>query len=67
MKILNQIKITAGRRHAWYETDLGLPIRKPLGVIKRAPTIDSVPLPQQVEAAKPWRKRLLDWLRNLFI
>lgn len=31
MEILKLKKITPGKRHAWYETDLGFDIRKPLG------------------------------------
>lgn len=62
MKILSQVKITAGRAHAWYETDLGFPIRKPLGAVKRAPIIDYVPL----RPSKPWWKRLWEWIKRLW-
>jgi hypothetical protein len=32
--IYRLVKVTAGGRHGWYETNLGYNIRKPLGTIK---------------------------------
>lgn len=31
MKIINQISVTPGKLHAWYLTDLGISLRKPIG------------------------------------
>jgi hypothetical protein len=28
------LKLCPGRRHAWYETDLGYPVRKELGKVR---------------------------------
>lgn len=42
MRITKFVRITAGKRHAWYETSLGFNIRKPLGVVKAIlPEIDN--------------------------
>ncbi len=67
MKIGKLMKITSGKNHAWYETDLGYQIRKPLGVIRRPfAEIERIPLPQEIEAAKPWWRRIIEFFRGLW-
>ncbi len=43
MRILNRIKVCSKvGMHAWYDTDLGFAIRKPIGSVR--PTSDDMPL-----------------------
>ena len=78
MKILSKIKVCSGvGRHAWYETNLDFPVRKPI-ISSIKPTPDSAPLYSGI-AYQPsiihlggyiwgfrslfkWLNRFLDWL-----
>ena len=70
MKILNRIKICSRvGMHAWYDTDLGFAIRKPIGSIERPRNeIEYIPLLQlEIDAwgfKTPfrWLNRFLNWL-----
>ena len=55
------IKITVGKRHAWYETNLGFNIRKPLGFIKRSSNLSST-----LEIQETWLQKLFNWIKELF-
>jgi len=69
------IRITPGGRHAWYETNLGYPIRKELGGIKKSfddfkfgkysvPSVDVYKiLPEKKSCV--W-KRFKKWVKELF-
>ena len=64
MRILSQIKLcSAVGRHAWYETDLGFRVRKPVGFkndyrFNHKALVKSESLPKKVS----WLCRLFDWL-----
>ncbi len=63
MKIYNLIKITAGGHHAWYDSDLGFPIRKPF--IREV--LESEP--EQILQPKiyiPWWRRLWNFIKSIF-
>jgi len=69
------IKVTPGGHHAWYETNLGYPIRKELGGIKKSfndfkfgeyslPSVDVNALTSE-KKSYIW-KRFKKWVKELF-
>lgn len=68
MNILSLKRKTPGGYHAWYETDLGFDVRKPIGdyigqVKSFGKEIDSFFTPRiRMEKKRGWFRRLIDWL-----
>jgi len=69
MKILNQIKICSNvGMHAWYETDLGFAIRKPIGKVERPKDVEikSILVLPQVRIRLSFWRRLINFIKSLW-
>ena len=72
MKLIALNRICPGKRHAWYKTDLGFDVRKPIGQkigfnfnprnVAPASDMDSYNVPKN----KGWFRRLIDWIYGYF-
>lgn len=70
MKILAVDKICPGKRHAWYETDLGFLVRKPVSTpIHKFPSfhMPDIKIPNEKIEKIGWWKSFVNWLKNLWI
>lgn len=65
MKIFNRIRICSKvGMHAWYDTDLGFAIRKPIGSVERPRNeIDRILLPQEIEMYRPWWQKAWNFIK----
>lgn len=73
MRIISLKKICPGRRHAWYETDLGFDVRKPIGQkLNFLSDIFKVNTPFELKEVKvniekkSWFRRLIEWIKCKF-
>lgn len=58
MKITGIIKYTAGQMHAWYQTDQGFAIRKPIGdYIGRSRGF-------RTHSYQAWWERVINWVKR---
>lgn len=74
MRIISLGRICSGKRHAWYETNMGFKIRKPIGdyinnisyrfEFPKIKEENGKELP--IVKNKGWFKRLIDWIRLFF-
>jgi len=58
----NFIKITAGKRHAWYDTGLGFKVRKPLGF----KPISDIKIKNKNYVVDSWLNRLVKFIKRIF-
>lgn len=67
MKIFNRIRICSKvGMHAWYDTDLGFAIRKPIGSVERPRNeIDRILLPQEIEMYRPWWQKFWNFIKRI--
>ena len=66
MRIFSENYIICSRvgRHAWYETDLGFRVRKPIGFVQPS-LLSSFFAPTKMIKKSLW-KRFVDYIKNLF-
>jgi hypothetical protein len=66
MKIIGVKCICPGKRHAWYDTDLGFAVRKPIGEkIYKTPFISIPKFPKLANNQQTWWMRLKLFIKQL--
>lgn len=68
MILTEQLRITPGKRHAWYATDLGFAVRKQLGQVLGTVVVPLKPNSKATVAVwrkVPWYVKLWHHLKNL--
>lgn len=65
MQIINRIKICSGvGMHAWYDTDLGFPVRKPIGSVEELVRPEDGSAPYYRIIHRSWWRRFVDFLKR---
>lgn len=62
MRILGRNRVTAGKRHAWYDTDMSFPVRKPIQV--EVQTNGFAATEYLTEIKTSWWSRFVMWIKS---
>jgi len=63
MRIFNRIKICSKVGfHAWYESSLGYPLRKPIGSVEGSQI--ETPIPQESKVRESWWLRFINFIKS---
>lgn len=65
MNLIKLLKITAGGRHAWYATDKGFSVRKPLGAAVSFVSPENKK-DEPVELKKSLWQKIIEFIKKLF-